>query len=316
MITFIGGKGGVGKTTCSAAYALRCAKSGLKTLLVSTDPAHSTSDIFEKDIKDEATTIFPNLDALEINSAKESKAYMDNVRLSLKNVVSPIIVEQIDKQIDAAAISPGTEEAALFDKMIEIITEKSKDYDRIVFDTAPTGHTLRLLTLPELLGSWLDTLIAKRKRSITLMSMANHSGHAVNKEVEKDAVTKILQGRLDKINRAKEILMNNEKLTFTLVTNAEKLTIDETKKAMEVLEKHNIAVKEIIVNKILPDNATDEFWINKKEQEKKYLDIIKDTFKDKKIFMLPLLQEDMKSNTIEIMAERLEDVQSPETSVQ
>ncbi|WP_313344758.1 TRC40/GET3/ArsA family transport-energizing ATPase [Sedimentibacter sp.] len=307
MITFIGGKGGVGKTTCSAAYALKCAESGHKTLIVSTDPAHSTSDIFETEIKNEITNIMPNLDALEINSEKESKAYMDNVRLSLKNVVSPIIVEQINKQIDAASISPGTEEAALFDKMIEIITEKTNDYDIIIFDTAPTGHTLRLLSLPELLGAWLETLIKKRSRSITLMTMANHNGYADKKEIEKDEVIKILKTRYDKINKAKDIMLDNSKLSFIFVTNAEKLPIDETVKAINILEKYNVSVNGIIVNKILPDNMTDEFWINKKEQEQKYLNIIKENFNNKKIFLLPLLEEDMKSNNIQMIADKLEE---------
>lgn len=305
MITFIGGKGGVGKTTCSAAYALKCAKNGLRTLLISTDPAHSTSDIFEKEIKDEITNILPNLDALEISAQKESTAYMDKVRLSLKNVVSPIIIEQIEKQIDAAAISPGTEEAALFDKMIEIITEKNPDYDKIIFDTAPTGHTLRLLSLPELLGSWLNALMTKRKKSIAYMSMANHAGHAEREEIEKDPVMQILKSRFDKIEKAKKIMTDGKKLSFVFVTNAEKLTIDETIKAVDTLEKYDITVSEIIVNKILPDNMTDEFWISKKEQEQKYLDIIKESFKNKKIFLLPLLQEDMKSDSIGLMADKM-----------
>ena len=308
MIIFIGGKGGVGKTTCSAAYALKSAKDNLKTLLISTDPAHSTSDIFETDIRDEITNIMPNLDALEINAARESKEYMDRVRLSLKNVVSPIIIEQIDKQIDAAAISPGTEEAALFDKMVDIITHENSRYDKIIFDTAPTGHTLRLLTLPELLGSWLDTLISKRKKSISLMSMAEHKGYAEDEKIENDAVINILKNRFDKIQMAKNIMMDRKKLSFIFVTNAEKLIIDETIKAVKILEKHNIAINEIIVNKILPDNLKDEFWVSKKQQEKKYLDIIKESFKDKKIFLLPLLQEDMKSNNIEVISKGLREL--------
>lgn len=303
-IIFFGGKGGVGKTTCSASYAVFSAKSGLKTLLVSTDPAHSTSDIFEKKIEDNITNILPNLDAIEISGEKESKIYMDNVKISLKNVVSPVIVKEINKQIDAASISPGTEEAALFDKMVEIITEKSKEYDRIIFDTAPTGHTVRLLTLPELLGAWLDMLIKKRSKSVTLMSMANHHGKTDTEDIDNDEVIKILRKRYDKINQAKKIMMEDKLLSFIFVINAEKLPIDETAKAISILEKYNILVEGLIVNKILPDNMKDDFWKSKKEQEQKYLDIIEKTFKGKKIFKLPLLQEDMKANNIESIADK------------
>lgn len=303
-IVFFGGKGGVGKTTCSASYAVFSAKSGLKTLLVSTDPAHSTSDIFERKIENAITTILPNLDAIEISGEKESKIYMDNVKISLKNVVSPVIVKEINKQIDAASISPGTEEAALFDKMIEIITEKNDEYDRIIFDTAPTGHTVRLLTLPELLGAWLDTLIKKRSKSVTLMSMANHHGQTDKKDIENDEVIKILRKRYEKINKAKKIMMEDKLLSFIFVINAEKLPIDETVKAINILEKYNVLVDGIVVNKILPESMQDDFWKSKKEQEQKYLNIIMGTFKGKKIFKLPLLQEDMKSNNIDNIADK------------
>lgn len=302
-IIFFGGKGGVGKTTCSASYALYEANRGLKTLLVSTDPAHSTSDIFEIKINDSITNILPNLDAIEISGEKESKKYMDSVRGSLKQIVSPIIVKEINKQIDAASISPGTEEAALFDKMIEIIIEKADEYDKIVFDTAPTGHTVRLLSLPELLGAWLDTLIQKRSKSVNLMSMALKGQKASNKELENDEVIKVLKRRYDKVLQAKKIMIDNHQLSFIFVINAEKLPIDETVKAINILEKYNITVGGIIVNKLLPDNMKDEFWINKKEQETKYLNIIKETFKNKEIYTIPLLKDDMRADNIGTISE-------------
>lgn len=307
-IIFFGGKGGVGKTTCSAAYALYESKRGLKTLLVSTDPAHSTSDIFETEISDSITNIYPNLDAIEISGEKESKKYMDSVRLSLKQVVSPIIVKEINKQIDAASISPGTEEAALFDKMIEIIIEKTNQYDRIVFDTAPTGHTIRLLSLPELLGAWLNSLIQKRSRSVNLMSMALQGRKASDEDLEKDEVISILKKRYDKVLAAKKIMVDQHQLSFIFVINAEKLPIDETVKAINILQKYNILVSGIIVNKILPENMKDEFWIKKKELETKYLNIINETFKGKKIITLPLLREDMKADNIDIIAQMFKEV--------
>ncbi len=301
-LIFFSGKGGVGKTTCSVAYALFSAQKGLKTLLVSTDPAHSTSDIFDKQIDYQIKNIAKNLDAIEISGERESKLYMEGVRLSLKKVVSPVIIEQINKQIDAASISPGTEEAALFDKMIEIIIEKKDEYDRIIFDTAPTGHTIRLLTLPELLGAWLDTLIQKREKSINLLTMAGKIEKTKAKEEQEDPVVKILKRRYERINKAKEIMMDEGLLSFIFVINAEKLPIDETVKAINILEKYNILVDGIVVNKILPKDMQDEFWINKKKQEEKYLDKINTIFKGKKIFTLPLLMEDMKADSIEIIA--------------
>ncbi|MDX9916675.1 MAG: TRC40/GET3/ArsA family transport-energizing ATPase [Gudongella sp.] len=301
---FFGGKGGVGKTTGSASYALHSAQSGLKTLLVSTDPAHSTSDIFDKQIGETIGELYPNLDAIEISGAKESAIYMNGVRESLKNIVSPIIVAEINKQIDAASISPGTEEAALFDKMIEIIVLENDNYDRIIFDTAPTGHTVRLLSLPELLGGWLESLIEKREKSITIMSMAMNQAKKTKENIESDEVIKILRKRYERVSQAKEIMTNKDLVSFMFVINAEKLPIDETKKAISILEKYNITIEGVIVNKLLPDDLKDDFWIKKKQDENMYLDIIKDTFKDKRIYKLPMLKDDINSENLAQIADK------------
>lgn len=301
-IVFFGGKGGVGKTTCSASFAVSCAAKGKKTLLVSTDPAHSIADIFEKPIGDKIVNLDKNLYALEINSQKESKKYMDGVRANIKNVVSPVIVKEIKRQIDAAAVSPGTEEAALFDKMIEIVIEKNSEYDQIVFDTAPTGHTVRLMSLPELLGAWLESLIKKRKKALGLMQMAKNAGKKNKEEIEKDPVIKILKTRFENMKKAREIITDNNRLRFIFVLNAEKLPIEETKKAINILDKYKIKVDSLIVNRILPENIQDEFWKNKKNLENKYLDEIYKTFKGKNIIKIPMLPSDMRADNINEVA--------------
>ncbi len=302
-IVFFGGKGGVGKTTCSAAFSIASASSGKKTLLVSTDPAHSISDIFEKKIGDKIVNIEENLDALEISSEVESKKYMEGVKANLKNVVSPVIVNEIKKQIDAAAISPGTEEAALFDKMIEIINEKVDEYDQIIFDTAPTGHTIRLISLPQLLGSWLETLIVKRKKALGLMSMSKHHGKKMKEDIEEDKVIQILSKRLDNVTKAKKIMIDDKKMSFVFVLNAEKLPIEETKKAVVMLEKYDIKVDTLVVNRIFPEKIEDDFFKKKKEQETKYLEEINESFKGKNIIKIPMLSSDMRAFNIKDISE-------------
>jgi anion-transporting ArsA/GET3 family ATPase len=142
---------------------------------------------------------------------------------------------------------------------------------------------------------------------VNLMSMALKGHKASDKDLEKDEVISILKRRYDKVLAAKKIMMDDHHLSFIFVINAEKLPIDETAKAIKILEKYDVRVSSIIVNKILPDNMQDEFWISKKMQEQKYLNIIKETFKDKKIITLPLLKEDMKANNIGIIADMFAD---------
>lgn len=307
-IVFFGGKGGVGKTTCSSAFALQSAKSGKKTLLISTDPAHSISDIFERPIGLEIVNLRENLDGLEIDSDYESEKYISGIRKNLHNILSPVIVEEINRQLDAASVSPGTQESAMFDKMIEIINEKSSEYDQIIFDTAPTGHTIRLLSLPELLGEWMESLMKKRRKALKLKQMTNNIKGDRENITESDPILETLGRRKDNMEKARKIIIDEDRLSFVFVLNAEKLPIEETKKAIKVLEKYNLKINNLIVNRILPESVQDTFWKNKKISEKKYLDEIYTTFEGKKIIKLPLLQDDMRVSNIDDMAKKFEGV--------
>ncbi|SKC65222.1 ArsA family ATPase [Maledivibacter halophilus] len=296
-IIFFGGKGGVGKTSCSTAFALSKARNGLKTLLVSTDPAHSISDLFHCKIQDKMTQLESNLFGMEINPQKESNAYIEKIRRNLHSIMSPIIMEELNKQLDAASVSPGTHESALFDKMIELIINTSKDFDYIVFDTAPTGHTLRLLSLPEMLGTWMDSLINKRRKTLSLKKMMGK-----NKD-DKDPIIEILSKRKKNLTLAREIMIDGENLQFIFVLNAEKMPIEETKKAVKMLKTYDIIVNSLVVNKILPDNSSDDFWKSKKVKEEKYLKVIQEEIPVNKIYKIPLFKFDMDEYTINEMVQ-------------
>ena len=149
QVVFFGGKGGVGKTTCSSAFALAASRRGQRVLLVSTDPAHSTSDIFEPQIGPAERELQPRLWALEIDADGEAARYVAEVKRDIERMFSPSVIRQAHRQIDMAAASPGLLEVALLDRMIDLIVERGDAYDLIVFDTAPTGHTVQLLRMPE-----------------------------------------------------------------------------------------------------------------------------------------------------------------------
>src|SRR5690554_2244362 len=203
-LVFFGGKGGVGKTTSSAAFAFFCANNGEKTLLVSTDPAHSLCDIFEREIGSKITELNKNLYALEIDPEEETQNYIKGIKGKMKDVVSPIIVKEVENQLDAASVSPGSDESAVFDKLMEIIINYSEKYDRIVIDTAPTGHTLRLLSLPELLGGWMDRLIEKRIQAMELYEMSKRYDSKLKIIIDDDPVISTLKARKEKMERTRE----------------------------------------------------------------------------------------------------------------
>jgi arsenite-transporting ATPase len=295
-IIFYGGKGGVGKTTCSTANSINFADRGLRTLLVSTDPAHSISDVLGMDIGRSIVKIRENLDGLEIDPEYEAELYIEKIRANMKTILSNVIVEEINSQLDAAMVSPGTHESALFDKISDIILDKFDDYDIIIFDTAPTGHTLRILTLPDLLEGWMGSL-AKRRKSIVDMNKM-----VTRKYDEKDPVLEILERRQKRFGEIKRIFNNTENVRIRFVLNAEKLPIEETKKAINMLKQFNIPVDTLVINRIMPDEVGAEFWEKKKKQEKEYLEEIEREFKGKEFIKIPMLDTDMSKSTVDMLS--------------
>ncbi|MBT2661073.1 ArsA family ATPase [Bacillus sp. ISL-45] len=298
-IYFIGGKGGVGKSTTSAAMALLLAQKGKRILLVSTDPAHNTGDLFHRNFtggKIENAT--RNLDVLEIDSEQESRNYINSVKGNLKGLVKATMLEEVNRQIDMAASSPGAEEAALFDKITSLVLEEITNYDAIVFDTAPTGHTIRLLTLPELMGVWMDGLLERRKKV-----NENYAQWMNDGEVVEDPLYDKLNERKNRFKRVREILLDGIQTEYVFVLNAERLPILETNKAIETLHQHGIHVNSIVVNKVIPKEADGRFMAQRRTNERLYLDEIKEKFKNQRQVFLPLLEQDISSlSTLEYIS--------------
>jgi len=254
---FFGGKGGVGKTTVSSAYALKCANDGLETLVVSTDPAHSTSDVFGQQFDDEPSPVdgVENLRAMELDPEEEVERHMMDIKRRMTDQVSPSIVNEIDRQIELAHQTPGAYEAALFDRFIDVM-RNSEEYDRVVFDTSPTGGTLRLLALPEFLGDWLERLIAKRTESVDLFEKAAIGKKEARKRLADDPIIEHLQRRKEKFEFAGETL--REQAAFYLVLNPDELSIRETERAIAELAEQNLGVAGLVVNRLTPSPDDDE----------------------------------------------------------
>jgi len=260
-VTFFGGKGGVGKTTIAAATALDAADSGLRTLLVSTDPAHSTGDIFELEFGDEATSVTSSLDVLELDPDREAERYIETVKDRMAEAVPPRLVAEVERQIDIARVSPGAGEAALFERFARVL-EESGEYRRIVFDTAPTGHTLRLLGLPEQMTAWMSGLIQRRRKVGSLGRMwRNAAGAAASERRSRpgewsadapeaqDPLLAALVERRDRFIRARSVLTDPAQTSFIFVVTPRRLPVLETARAVTTLQKYGIPIGGIVLNR-------------------------------------------------------------------
>lgn len=292
-IVFFGGKGGVGKTTCSSAYSLNLARKGYKTLVLSTDPAHSLGQIFQVELGDAPKKLDTNLYGIEIDPETESGRYINRIREQMQGSFSANIIIEIQRQLDAAYHSPGAEEAAIFDRFIEIIDLVGTEYQRVVFDTAPTGHTLRLLSLPELMGRWLQGMIERRRNVNDMMRMASVVDKSLEERIKDDPVMKILLDRKQRFEKARDFLIDNKRAGFVFVLNAQQLPILETEKAINFLERNGIPVEGIIINRILPEETDSRFFNKRKQVELKYLKEIEQKFGDRVLYRIPLMEYDI-----------------------
>jgi arsenite/tail-anchored protein-transporting ATPase len=276
QVIFFGGKGGVGKTTCSAAFALAASRTSRRVLLVSTDPAHSTSDIFERHIGASERELYPRLSALEIDSEGEAARYIAGVKRDIQRMFSPNVLKQANRQIDMAAASPGLLEVALLDRMIDLIVDRARDFDVIVFDTAPTGHTLQLLRMPDAMNAWIHALVKHRRSVVEIDRGADQTSEEA---AAADPVLGALERRHARVGRLRSTIMDRSMTTFCLVTIPERLAIEETARAAELLSDTGVDVGGLVVNRILPDNLEGEFYRSRKAQEETYLEEIDRRFK-------------------------------------
>ena len=269
-VLFFGGKGGVGKTTCSAAFALAASRGGRRVLLVSTDPAHSTSDIFERPFGPEERQVLPNLWGQEIDEEAEARRYLDEAKARLAGLFNPNVLREAARQIELAGSMPGVTDVALFERMATIVLSRLEAYDLVVFDSAPTGHALRLLRMPELMASWVRALTLRRRQALD----AAASGEQASPSLGDDPVLKTLEARAERLARFQAALRRAGESAFVLVLVPERLPIEESARAVHLLEEVGVSLGGVVVNRVLPDSAGDPFLRSRKAQERVYLDEI------------------------------------------
>ena len=306
-VLFVGGKGGVGKTTLAASLGLAAAARGRRTLLASTDPAHSLGDVVDRRIGGSETPLATGLTALEIDPEVEAERHIGGIKRDMRALVRPALYAEVDRQLDLARDAPGAGEAALLERIAGLMAEAPARFDLVIFDTAPTGHTLRLLTAPELMTAWTDALIRNRERADRLSHVLKGFGGGggpgddlshfdQSRPVDSSPLAQIhdrLVARRRRFETMRAALTDPAETGFVLVLVPERLPLRESEKARALLRRFGIEVACAVVNRVLPDDAEGAFLATRRERERAYLDDIDRSFHDLPRPRVPLAADDV-----------------------
>jgi arsenite/tail-anchored protein-transporting ATPase len=289
-VRFVGGKGGVGKTTTATALASVAARRGDRTLLVSTDPAHSTGDLLRAPLTDEPTEVARGLWAVEIDAQAAADAHIDRVREDARSLVSREVFATVDRHLDLARRAAGTLESAVVDRLADLLVDRSHRFDRVVVDTAPTGHTLRLLAMPELLRGWVGGLVRQRERQRGLDRAVRNL--ARDESAEHDPVLARLQLRAERLAGLRRRIRDDA--VVHLVTVPERLAIEETLRAEAELTSAGLRVGTLVVNQVIPDDADGSFVAARRDQQRVHLHDLARRSRDRPRIEVPLLPHDVR----------------------
>jgi len=291
QILFFGGKGGVGKTTVSAATALTRANEGAHVLLVSTDPAHNLGHLFDRRIGPRPVRITAGLDALELDPDETVSLHLKEVSDALHQLMPPQQHKEIDKHMALSRDAPGMQEAALLEKIAEIVESGLDEYDLIVFDTAPSGHTARLMVLPEMMSAWTEGLIRQREKADRFAEIVRDLGRdssmedktvggANERQQEKESrIRQILLRRRKKFSSLRDRLADEALASFVIVLAAERLPVLETIELHERLRRAGVSVDCLVVNKRSPVDQG-EFMAERHAQEERHLQSLDEALPD------------------------------------
>ena len=279
------GKGGVGKTTCAAATALACAQRGQRTLVLSTDPAHSLADAVDRPLGPEPQAIAHGLDAMEVDMYYSMRKYWGNMRELVRSVLRFQGADAIAAE-ELAAL-PGMGEGSALLWLDEFY--RSGDYDVIVLDAAPTGETLTLLTLPQVTQWWLQKAFPLQKTAIKTV------GFAVRKTtgVPLDRGYEELDRLFGKLGEVQDVLQDPEVTSARLVMNPERMVIQEAKRAHTYLQLYGYGVDAAIVNRVIPEDEAGGVMAKYVEAQAGYLEEIERTFAPLPVLRVPHLGQEV-----------------------
>jgi len=290
-----GGKGGLGKTTFSAAAAYYLAKNGKKVLVFSVDPQASLSDIFKKDIFGKGPTeIMTNLYAQEIDADRRVKDYQQEIRQKILDMYGmDKIPEEIESYIQAAAAEPAMEESAIFDEVVDIVVKGGYDY--YIYDLVPLGHALYYLSMASVYDAWIDKITGLRQQMREYDQVAAVMKR--DKELDEDAILNELLYIKERINKSSSILTDKQKTAFFFVVTAEEMIISDTLKAADLFSKFDVPLSGYIINRVLPESLKEQnipdYLRNRLTMQEHYLRVINEVFKGQILASVAEMERDV-----------------------
>jgi len=290
-----GGKGGLGKTTFSAATAYWLAQQGKKVMVFSVDPQASLSDIFQQDIFGKGPVkIMENLWAQEIDADQHIKAYQNEIRQKILDMYGfETVPEEIEQYIQAASAEPAMEESAIFDAVVDIVVEGNYDY--YIYDLVPLGHALYYLSMAKVYDEWINKITKLREEMREYEEMVSRLKR--EKETEQDQILNELQYIRGRINASSKILTDKEKTAFFFVVIPEEMILIDTRKAAALFAKFNVPISGYVVNRVVPRELLTEnippYLKNRIEMQDKYLAQIDQTLGNLVASRVPELERDV-----------------------
>ncbi len=303
-----GGKGGLGKTTFSAATAYWLAKQGYKVLVFSVDPQASLTDIFQRDIFGRGPVeIIPGLFAQEIDADKRIREYQDEIRQKILDMYGfDQVPEEIENYIQAASAEPAMEESAIFDEVVDIVV--GAEYDYYIYDLVPLGHALYYLSMASIYDEWIGKITTLREEMREYEQVAALIRR--DQELEEDLILAELQDIKYRINTSSSILTDREKTAFFFVIIPEEMAILDTQKAAQLFARFNVPLCGYIVNRVLPPELAQQhipdYLRHRLKMQEKYLEEINQLFSDEVLAYVPEFERDITGlEMIERMAEAM-----------
>ncbi|MBF2079191.1 MAG: ArsA family ATPase [Synechococcales cyanobacterium T60_A2020_003] len=285
------GKGGVGKTSVAAATGLRCAELGYKTLVLSTDPAHSLADSFDMELEHAPRSVRPNLWGAELDALMELEGNWGAVKRYITQVLQARGLEGVEAE--ELAILPGMDEIFSLVRMKRHYDEG--EFDVLIIDSAPTGTALRLLSLPEVAGWYMRRFykpfqaVSVALRPIVEPLFRPIAGFSLPNQEVMDAPYEFYE----QIEALEKVLTDNTQTSVRLVTNPEKMVIKESLRAHAYLSLYNVATDMVVANRIIPKSVADPFFQRWKENQQQYRQEIHDNFRPLPVKEVPLYSEEM-----------------------